>query len=90
MKKVRHFSLTALIYCRRIRISGSRTGGIKETQDCIDFCAKHKIQSTIQVQSVLTYEPVQNNTGRRRIDLCAKHKILLTIQVESVLTNEPV
>ena len=28
---------------RRVQLSGSCIGGIKETQDCVDFCAKHNI-----------------------------------------------
>jgi len=28
---------------RRLSIAGSVIGGIKETQDCIDFCAKHNV-----------------------------------------------
>jgi uncharacterized zinc-type alcohol dehydrogenase-like protein len=35
--------------CRRINLSGSMIGGMKETQDCIDFCAKHNIIPTTQV-----------------------------------------
>jgi len=28
---------------KRIQVAGSKTGGMKETQDCMDFCAKHNI-----------------------------------------------
>lgn len=34
---------------KRIQISGSMIGGIPETQDCMDFCAKHKIFSKIKL-----------------------------------------
>jgi uncharacterized zinc-type alcohol dehydrogenase-like protein len=30
-------------------ISGSNTGGIKETQEMLNFCAEHKIAATIEV-----------------------------------------
>jgi alcohol dehydrogenase (NADP+) len=31
----------------RNALAGSNTGGIKETQDFVDFCAQHKIQPEI-------------------------------------------
>ncbi len=34
---------------QRRSISGSNTGGIKETQEMLDFCAKHGIGSTIEL-----------------------------------------
>lgn len=42
-------SISQFVLFRRIRLSGSKVGGIKETQDCIDFCAKNNIQPTIQL-----------------------------------------
>ena len=37
-----------LIFKRR-QIAGSLIGGIKETQEMLDFCAKHNITSAIEV-----------------------------------------
>jgi uncharacterized zinc-type alcohol dehydrogenase-like protein len=37
-----------LIFKRR-RIAGSLVGGLKETQEMLNFCAKHKIVSDIEV-----------------------------------------
>ena len=37
-----------LIFKRR-QIAGSLIGGIKETQEMLDFCAKHNITSDIEV-----------------------------------------
>jgi alcohol dehydrogenase (NADP+) len=39
------FSLTA----RRRSIAGSQIGGIRETQEMLDFCSKHNIGSDIEV-----------------------------------------
>jgi uncharacterized zinc-type alcohol dehydrogenase-like protein len=34
---------------RRIKIGGSLVGGIKETQEMLDFCSKHNILSDIEL-----------------------------------------
>ena len=34
---------------RRLNIAGSLVGGMKETQDCMDFCAKHSIVSNHEI-----------------------------------------
>jgi uncharacterized zinc-type alcohol dehydrogenase-like protein len=36
---------------KRATIAGSNVGGIKETQEMLDFCAKHNIGSTIEIVS---------------------------------------
>ncbi len=36
-----------LIFCRR-RLAGSLIGGIRETQEMLDFCAEHRIESDIE------------------------------------------
>ncbi|MDH4080760.1 MAG: NAD(P)-dependent alcohol dehydrogenase, partial [Nitrospira sp.] len=38
----------SLIFKRR-RLAGSLIGGIKETQEMLDFCAEHKIESDIEL-----------------------------------------
>jgi uncharacterized zinc-type alcohol dehydrogenase-like protein len=38
----------SLIFKRR-RLAGSLIGGIKETQDMLDFCAQHQIESDVEV-----------------------------------------
>ena len=37
------FSFNSLLMPRRLSITGSVIGGLRETQQCIDFCHKHKI-----------------------------------------------
>lgn len=44
-------SVTSLIFKRR-SIAGSLIGGIKETQEMLDFCAKHHITSDVEVISI--------------------------------------
>ena len=34
---------------KRIKLTGSLIGGIPETQECMDFCAKHKILPTTKL-----------------------------------------
>jgi alcohol dehydrogenase (NADP+) len=34
---------------KRLQVSGSLIGGIKETQEMLDFCAKHKITADIEL-----------------------------------------
>jgi uncharacterized zinc-type alcohol dehydrogenase-like protein len=41
-------SVTNLIFKRR-QLAGSLIGGIKETQEMLDFCAKHHITSDIEI-----------------------------------------
>lgn len=44
-------------FAGRLRIGGSPIGGIKETQDMLDFCSKHNITceiETIDIQYVNT------------------------------------
>jgi alcohol dehydrogenase (NADP+) len=39
----------ALVTARRLSVTGSMIGGIAETQEVLDFCAEHNINSDIQV-----------------------------------------
>lgn len=41
-------SISSLIFKRR-QIAGSLIGGIKETQEMLDFCAKHNITSDVEI-----------------------------------------
>ena len=34
---------------KRLSVNGSLIGGIKETQEMLDFCAKHKITADIEL-----------------------------------------
>jgi uncharacterized zinc-type alcohol dehydrogenase-like protein len=43
-----HFNPFSLIASMK-SISGSNTGGIKETQEMLNFCAEHNIAATIEV-----------------------------------------
>lgn len=40
------------IILKRLNVSGSLIGGIKETQEVLDFCAKHQITSDVEVIKV--------------------------------------
>jgi uncharacterized zinc-type alcohol dehydrogenase-like protein len=65
-----------LILHRR-RIAGSVIGGIRETQEMLDFCAEHRIESDIEVIPIQqvneAYECVMNGDVRFRfvIDLAS-------------------
>ncbi len=65
-----------LIMNRR-RIAGSVIGGIKETQEMLDFCAEHRIESDVEVIPIqevnAAYERVLKGTVRFRfvIDLAS-------------------
>ena len=65
----------ALIGGRR-SLSGSLIGGIKETQEMLDFCAEHNIVSEIElipVQQVnVAYERMMKNDVRYRFVLDMK------------------
>lgn len=37
------------IIFKRLNVNGSLIGGIKETQEMLDFCAKHKITADIEL-----------------------------------------
>jgi uncharacterized zinc-type alcohol dehydrogenase-like protein len=43
--------ITSLIFCRRA-VAGSLIGGIAETQEMLDFCAKHNILADIELISI--------------------------------------
>jgi uncharacterized zinc-type alcohol dehydrogenase-like protein len=66
---------TSLIFGRRT-LSGSLIGGIKETQEMLDFCAEHNIVSEIElipVQQVnVAYERMMKNDVRYRFVLDMK------------------
>lgn len=47
-EKSTQFSLSSLIMKRR-HLAGSLIGGIKETQEMLDFCGKHQISSDIEL-----------------------------------------
>ena len=41
--------INQMIFFRRVNLSGSLVGGMKDTQDCLDFCHKMKIQPNIEM-----------------------------------------
>jgi uncharacterized zinc-type alcohol dehydrogenase-like protein len=60
-------------------ISGSNTGGIAETQDMLDFCAKHSIAATIEMVDAsdasaidAAYERMNRSDVRYRFVIDAK------------------
>ncbi len=65
---------------RRRRLVGSLIGGIRETQEMLDFCAKHGITSDVEVISMQqineAYERVVSGDVRFRfvIDIASLHK----------------
>lgn len=63
------FSPSTLIMKRR-RLAGSLIGGLKETQDMLDFCGQHRIQPEIELIKIkdinLAYERMVKNDVRYR------------------------
>ena len=43
VKSQKNVVFNVLFYPRRVSIAGSLIGGLPETQECMDFCAKHNI-----------------------------------------------
>jgi len=50
---------------RKLSIAGSLIGGIKETQDCIDFCSKHNIVPEIKVVKSSDLDNVYANLAQK-------------------------
>jgi alcohol dehydrogenase (NADP+) len=67
-------SVTSLIFRRR-QIGGSLIGGIKETQEMLDFCAKHHITADIEMI------PIQkiNEAYERMIKSDVKYRFVIDI-----------
>ncbi len=65
----------ALIDCN-IRLAGSSIGGMRETQEMLDFCAKHHIGSDVEVipakQINVAYERMLKNDVRYRFVIDSK------------------
>ena len=70
----------------RRRISGSLIGGLKETQEVLDFCAEHKIAPTIEMIDIKdinnAFKRIENGDVRFRfvIDMASlidQHKSLV-------------
>ena len=73
-----HFNPFSLIASMK-SISGSNTGGIAETQDMLDFCAKHNIAATIEMVDAseasaidAAYERMNRSDVRYRFVIDAK------------------
>jgi uncharacterized zinc-type alcohol dehydrogenase-like protein len=64
----------------RHSFSGSNIGGIAETQEMLDFCAKHNITADIELINVQqineAFERLQNGDGKYRfvIDMASLEK----------------
>ncbi len=77
-------SVANLIFKRR-RIAGSLIGGIKETQEMLDFCAEHAIASDIEIISIQkineAYERMLKSDVKYRfvIDLASLKQPELTV-----------
>ena len=76
--KKQSFGAFSIVPQRR-SISGSNTGGIGETQDMLDFCAKHSIASTIELVDATeasaidaAYERMHRSDVRYRFVIDAK------------------
>ena len=41
--------INQMIFFRRVNLSGSLIGGMKDTQDCLDFCHKMRIEPTTEM-----------------------------------------
>ena len=63
-------TLAMPLLARRRSLAGSAIGGIKETQEMLDFCGKHGIASDIEVIPIQkvneAYERVQKSDVRYR------------------------
>ncbi|KAI8908354.1 alcohol dehydrogenase [Gorgonomyces haynaldii] len=70
--ELRTFSLIP----RRLRIGGSLVGGIKETQEMIDFCGQHQVVSEIELVPV-TYS---NKAWERMLKSDVKFRFVLDIE----------
>lgn len=72
-------TISNLIHKRR-NLSGSLIGGIKETQEMLDFCARHHIKSDVEIIPIQkvneAYERLQKNDVRYRfvIDIASLKK----------------
>jgi len=44
-----HSLVQLMLMRKRLSVSGSTIGGIRETQDCIDFCASHNIETATKL-----------------------------------------
>lgn len=60
----------------RITVAGSATGGTKETQDMVDFCAAHRIYPEIEVI------PIQyaNEALERLIKRDVKYQFVIDVE----------
>ncbi|MBF4984346.1 NAD(P)-dependent alcohol dehydrogenase, partial [Nonlabens mediterrranea] len=60
----------ANLILRRKKLAGSLIGGIKETQEMLDFCGEHNITSDIEMIDMQdinnAFERVQNNDVKYR------------------------
>lgn len=50
---------------KRISVAGSLIGGMKETQNCMDFCAKHKIVPEIKLVKGEELDQVYESLGKK-------------------------
>ena len=74
-------NINLLIFGRR-QIGGSLIGGIKETQEMLDFCAKHQITSDIEMISI---EKI-NEAYERMLKSDVKYRFV--IDIASLKTNK--
>jgi len=58
-------SINQLIFFRRVNLSGSVIGGMRDTQECIQFCADHNIMPTIQIISSNGLDEVFEKLGQK-------------------------
>jgi len=59
---------------RQVKITGSMIGGMRETQECIDFCAKHNILPTTQLITADKLDEVYK-TLQEKNDLVVRYVI---------------
>lgn len=59
----------------RKSVAGSVIGGIEETQEMIDFCAKHQITSDIELINIQDI----NNAWRRMLKSDVKYRFVIDI-----------
>ena len=69
VEPLKGFNGAKVIFGRK-RVAGSLIGGIKETQEMLDFCGEHNIVSDIEMINIQdineAYERVQNSDVKYR------------------------
>jgi uncharacterized zinc-type alcohol dehydrogenase-like protein len=61
---------------KRRRLAGSAIGGIRETQEMLDFCAKHRIAADVEVIPIQKINEAYERTVRSDV----KYRFVIDIE----------